>query len=346
MVCALPAINTVADAFPGSNITLLTDEEGAGAELVSACSTISEVITYRVGHRQLGIVGLIRRLRRERFDLLVHLSQDRTPAARKIRDVFFFHLAGLSRQIGFDLGATMFWSGDRRIENPDVLQPNEVERLLRIVRKAGITPKSVRFGLRPGLEAVKRVDDLWALHGLGKQSNIIAVVPGSRMPCKRWPLSNYAEVCKRLLEREADVMLILGSKREMDLGEELVGETIGDLPQQKQGSIINLTGKTSLPECAEIVRRCKLYLGNDTGLMHLAAAMGTPCVAVFSGRDYPGAWHPYGSHHRILWHSVPCQPCFLTRCKNLICLAAIRPEAVLRACISLLSGTDGRCGGS
>ncbi len=82
----------------------------------------------------------------------------------------------------------------------------------------------------------------------------------------------------------------------------------------------------------------RFYLGNDTGAMHLAAAMGRPCVAVFSAREWPGRWHPYGEGHKVLRFEVPCSGCRLEVCdKELQCLKGIQVEEVYQACATMLA---------
>ena len=84
--------------------------------------------------------------------------------------------------------------------------------------------------------------------------------------------------------------------------------------------------------------RCRLYLGNDTGTMHLAAAAGTRCVAVFSSKDWPGIWYPYGTGHRVLRTAVECDGCRLTECieRRMECILSIAVEDVYRAAADLL----------
>ena len=86
----------------------------------------------------------------------------------------------------------------------------------------------------------------------------------------------------------------------------------------------NLAGELSPYGSAEVLRQCVAYVGNDTGAMHLAGMVGTPCVALFSARDYPGQWEPYGDGHEVLRHETDCAGCMLdvcpynNKCLNLI----------------------------
>jgi ADP-heptose:LPS heptosyltransferase len=86
--------------------------------------------------------------------------------------------------------------------------------------------------------------------------------------------------------------------------------------------------------------KCVLFLGNDSGAMHLAAAAGTPCVAIFSSRDWPGAWYPYGVEQRVFRSEIECEGCYLVECieRQNECLRRISADDVYAACANLLSG--------
>jgi ADP-heptose:LPS heptosyltransferase len=91
-------------------------------------------------------------------------------------------------------------------------------------------------------------------------------------------------------------------------------------------------------ESAALMESARFYLGNDTGVMHLAAAVGLCCVAVFSARNWPGIWEPYGKGHRMLRFDVPCSGCHLTVCdKDLHCLREITVEQVYQACVEVIT---------
>jgi ADP-heptose:LPS heptosyltransferase len=93
-------------------------------------------------------------------------------------------------------------------------------------------------------------------------------------------------------------------------------------------------GHLTVREAAAVLEHCALYLGNDTGTMHLAAAMKVTCVAIFSARDYRGLWEPYGQGHVVLRRKVPCSLCHSTICPvpGHPCLSGIGSDEVLRKC--------------
>ncbi len=150
---------------------------------------------------------------------------------------------------------------------------------------------------------------------------IVAIAPGARRPCNLWPTDRFAGVCADLAGRGVAVFLI-GS-----------GEDYALCEQIRCGSrATNLAGKLSLTESAELLRRCDLLLCVDSGPQHLAAAVGTRCVAIFSQRNPRRRWYPHGSQHRVLEGSVECHTCFLDACPfDNRCMKQITVAQVLAA---------------
>ncbi len=150
--------------------------------------------------------------------------------------------------------------------------------------------------------------------------DIVALAPGSKMQAKKWPEDRFEHVGLTLLHRFPDLRLVVvGGPGEIPLGDRLC-RAWGD-------RAVNLSGALSVWESAALLERCTLYVGNDTGTMHLAASVATPCVAIFSARDNPGKWEPAGRGHIVLRHEVPCAGCMLDTCVD---LRSRLPEGHLR----------------
>jgi heptosyltransferase I len=151
----------------------------------------------------------------------------------------------------------------------------------------------------------------------------IALQPGARWLNKRWPAEHFAELTRRLAAEHADVRFaVLGGKDDQPLAEAVCRAA----PEQ----CLNLAGQTSLPEMVEWLRWCDLMVTNDTGPMHVAAALGKPVVGVF-GPTEPRRTGPYGQFNRVVRHQLPCIPCLKSRCtwpQPMECLTAISPSAV------------------
>ena len=152
----------------------------------------------------------------------------------------------------------------------------------------------------------------------------IAIQPGARWLNKRWPVEHYAELARQLAARTDLHLAILGGNDDREAGAAIARA----VPQRCQ----DFTGKLSLPEMVEWIRLSALMISNDTGPMHVAAALGTPLVALF-GPTEPRRTGPYGQLQDVLQlNAPPCIPCLKPYCtwsKPMECLHAIPPEAVL-----------------
>lgn len=151
----------------------------------------------------------------------------------------------------------------------------------------------------------------------------VAVLPGARWRTKRWPTTNFATLIKILADENPKLyFVILGSQNETMAGAELFNAA--------PNRCLDLTGKTTLPELIEILRLSSVVVGNDTGPMHVAAALGKPVVALF-GPTEPRRTGPYGQLQNVLQADLECVPCMRAVCRyreQLACLRAITPETV------------------
>ena len=170
---------------------------------------------------------------------------------------------------------------------------------------------------RPAVAAdVKRK---WQTDGAGW----IVLQPGARWSNKRWPVEHFASLTSKLSAAYPDFRFaILGGEADRELGAALVR----DNPQR----CLDLTGKISLPEMVEWIRLSRLMISNDTGPMHVAAALGRPLVAIF-GPTEPRRTGPYRQRDQVVQTTLPCVPCMKPYCtfsRPLECLRAISPEEV------------------
>ncbi|NBV00249.1 MAG: lipopolysaccharide heptosyltransferase II [Burkholderiaceae bacterium] len=151
--------------------------------------------------------------------------------------------------------------------------------------------------------------------------------PGAEYgPAKQWPSSHYAELAKALSERQRNAtILILGSNKEKALGDEIVLRSQTD-------RIINLCGKTSLDDAVSLISVSQGVVSNDSGLMHIAAALGIPQVAIFGSSD-PRHTPPLSNLAKIHWLKLDCSPCFKRTCPlgHYRCLVDIQPQTVLNS---------------
>jgi len=328
-ICAIPAMVAVRQHFPKSRIYLLTNKETAGSpdaeEVLKGNDFIDEIITYDpVKLKNIRFVmEFLRKLRSLQFDMLVYLSLSESTYIRLLRDWFFFHLLGCKKLVGFKLPKPMHIRIVNGLRIPVFQQ--EVGRLMSLLAPLGINPINVEFYLPIKEVDKKTVDTVWCEYGLKDKNPVIAICPGAKFPVKRWDAGRFAEVADALKKLFDAKILLIGGTSDKDEGEE-ISRRIGN-------STINLIGKTTYMESAEILGRCDLLISNDCGPAHLAAAVGTPVVGIYSSRSYPGLWHPWGKIHTVLRNdTIPCRFCFRTECKTKECINSITVEQVIESC--------------
>ena len=171
-------------------------------------------------------------------------------------------------------------------------------------------------------------------HSALRTPHLIALQPGARWDNKRWPAEHFAALVHELDGKFPSARFaILGGKDDLPLGEKIAAAA----PEK----CLNLCGATTLPEMIEWVRLCDLLITNDTGPMHVAAAMGKPLLALF-GPTAPARTGPYGQLENVMQIELPCSPCMKSDChfaKPNECLRALTPAAVLQRASAILSTT-------
>jgi heptosyltransferase-1 len=194
-----------------------------------------------------------------------------------------------------------------------------VDWYLAVLPRLGV-PVHSDFVWLPGRpEVAATVREKWKTGSL----RWLALQPGARWPNKRWPAENFAALVRQLTASEPDVRFaILGGAEDGPLGAQIAHAA----PER----CLDLTGRTTLPEMVEWLRLSELLVTNDTGPMHVAAALNKPVVAIF-GPTEPRRTGPYGQRQRVVQLNLPCVPCLKPRCafvKPLECMNAISPAMV------------------
>ncbi|HUI40763.1 MAG TPA: glycosyltransferase family 9 protein [Terriglobia bacterium] len=324
ILCALPALHAVRLAYPEAKLTLLTSPGAPGMpgahELLSGAPWLDHVWVYSSEEiatlRQQ--LRLVKRLRDSEFDVWIEFPSSLAPIRVLLRNMLVARFSGVRWGFGWRV-STIRWAA--RAQSARRVFPNEVERLLQIAAQCGITAREISFPLPLTERRAATVEAL--LHGwVPPGTPLAALAPGAKRPTNRWPLERYAEVGASLCARGFFVLLLGGA------GDQASCEWIASrLP----AATLNLAGRVSVLESCEALRRCAFVVCNDSGVQHMAAAVSTPCVSIFSGQDMPGKWHPYGAQHVVLRREVPCHPCYLDECpRDNLCLKLVQVSDVLR----------------
>lgn len=282
-------------------------------------------------HRWPELAASLRAMRRERFDLAIDLQG-------LARSGLFAWLANAGMTVGLDNPREGEREGARAMYDltpPRALpKTHAVDRYLAVLPLLGV-PVEWDFAWLPFRpEAARNIELKWSPHQGGLRW--VVLLPGGRWDNKRWPVAHFVALVKELQEVSNLRFVILGSKDERPLGEAITAAA----PQRT----LNLAGETTLGEMIEWIRLSQLTITNDTGPMHVAAAMNRPVLAIF-GPTNPLNTGPYRQLANVLQDTrLPCVPCQKSRCAYsdpLACLHAITPRVVLeKARQALLASSD------
>lgn len=337
---ALPALRLISRAFPNAERRMITTGP-PNIKAVSASAVLENTglvdgyITYNYGTRSIKSLARVWwQLAIWRPQVLVYLGGDKITLQRAARDAKFFRICGVSRLLGIPVDNEML--EHQRIIKPGRLgYESEASRLARNIAELGDAriedPASWSLDLT---EAERSSADILLTETSSRP--IMAISLGTKMQSKDWGASNWMALTERLVHSYRDYALVLcGAPDEWALSDEAGATWI----QRGGGPVINLCGKVNARQSGAVLERARVFIGHDSGPMHLAASSGVPCVAIFSSRDTPDIWFPSGKRNRILYHDVDCAGCRLETCieQRKKCILSVTVDEVMSAIDSVLS---------
>lgn len=297
-VLARSIIEHLRSRHPGLGVGLLVGPSTAEVMGASSASTVHHYDPLGADQGIVPAVRAIRAIRRHRYDLVIDFEQHYVLVALLLwltRIPCRIGLAASTNPRGRFQTHTVPLSGDD-------LMWDAYQALARVVDPS-LGPVST---VPPGRDAdvVADVDRWWSAHGLDRSDAVVTlhVGCGSTAVARRWPVTRFVWLAERLASGDdAVAFLLTGSPSEQPL--------VAQFLQLFSGRAVDATGLGSVAHTAEAVRRCQLAVSNDTGVMHLAAAMGTPTVGLF-GPNHPSRYAPVGSHVASVYTTdIECSPC-------------------------------------
>lgn len=326
-----PALRAAARAVPEAEITLLASP--AGSQVAPLLPWVGNVIVRRVVWQDASgalpldpgrELDLVRELAGGAFDaalIFTSFSQSPWPPA------YACYLAGIPVRIGQakDFGGSL-------LTHPVPALPDEahqVDRNLHLVEAAGLPLAGRHLELELPTGDQTRAADLLAGAGVGDEP-FVALAPGASCPARRYLPERFGAVARALAEDPGLPVVVVGSAKERDLLEPVVG----DVPA---GRIASLVGLTTVAELAAVIGRAALVLSNDSGPMHLADALDRPMVVLYSGTELESQWRPRGAVTRLLRRPTPCSPCYRFDCSYQLACLDIPPEEVVEHARELLA---------
>lgn len=327
VIHALPVLRLIKQHHPGSEVYWWIEKNLA--PLLADDPDLTGVIPFQRKRwtspwRWDELARSISAIRRHQFDWVIDLQS-------LLRSGAVAWLANGGFTIGLDdprEGARGFYDIAVRRRTPET---HAVDWYLDVLPHLGV-PVHQHFTWLPERAVVaQQIRQRWPDDG----SPWIALQPGARWLNKRWPVTHFSALIAELSRAHPNARFaILGGSDDRQLGDAIAHT----LPE----SCVNLAGRTSLHEMIEWLRRCDLLVTNDTGPMHIAAALGCPVLALFGPTD-PRRTGPYGQIARAMSHPLPCAPCMRDKCSNpraLECLERITPASVAARASAILAAVE------
>jgi lipopolysaccharide heptosyltransferase II len=352
VIHTLPVLTKLRQRYPSARIDWMLTPPNA--ELIRGHPAVSNIVLFerqaygrfwKDWSSPLDLARMLIGLRQTNYDLVIDLHG-------QFRSACFALATGAPTRIGFDrprrrvrragraLPEGTFdhaWHGARELSwvaythhiPIPTLDAHATDRYLWIGEMLDLPTGPAKFDLPVSVVAQNRIQRLLAKHGAGEKP-LAVLTPGSVWETKRWLASGFAAVARHFIDAGWSVVLA-GSPMDCDACREV---------ENRCGDSVNLCGLTSLSDLVALMRRARLCIANDSGPLHLAAALGTPLVAIFGSTD-PVWVGPYEQPDAVVRAGVVCSPCYLRQLRqcrfNHTCMREVTAEIVIERAEHILS---------
>lgn len=325
VIHTLPSLSALRKLYPEAHITWVVEE--AAADIVRNHPDLDCVIVSRrkVWQREMKagcfrkplreIRSFLRALRSRDYDLVIDFHG-------LFKSAILVFLCRGKRKIGYDSYqelSGLFYS--EKISED--MTKHAVDRYLDFSRYLGAKSAEPTFQIAIGDENKEKVNNLLTAYQVA--GPFVAMNPVAYWDTKLWDDERFAALCDRIVGTYKIPVILTGQK----------APSLEKIRILAHGGVINLEGQTTLKDLAELYRRAALLVTTDSGPMHLAAALGTPVVALFGPTD-PDRTGPYGSGHIVIQEALDCVPCFRKTCRDMICMKGITVDKVFYAAAKVL----------
>jgi heptosyltransferase II len=333
-ILTVPFLRNLRRAEPDAHIAWVVAP--GSAEVISGIPYVDELIFWdpvtihadsRGTHRSLpDKVRFIRELRSRRFDKVYVLK-------RSLSSALMAFITGAPKRIGFDTEGRGFLLTTRVQYRHD---RHEVENFLEVLRADGVPVLDDHLEAWLSEEEGEFADRFFHENRVGDAEKVIGIHPFAANPHRVWPLENFTELARELQERHAARILFFGGSRD----QEALPGIRAALPQPPLAAV----GNTTLRQTMALLARCRLLVCNDSGIMHLAASLQVPLVALF-GPQSPVKFGPWGRNCQVMYKEFECSPCrqkFFEECnpsprQKTACMEAIEVAETLSVVENLLN---------
>lgn len=298
IIYTTPTLRALKEKIPNSSLTFLTSEWSK--DIFKYIKPVDEVISINPHNIKKNILSALftaLKLHNKKFDAILVLH----------RNKWINRLAqfiGAKKIIGFD------YEGHGKgltIKIPFDDTAHEVDRYLSLIKPLGIEKTNIETELTINQEEAKKFKEYMNEKFAVKSSDVLIAIhcgggvnPGTYMPIKRWTMTGFSELSKKLNKNFR--LVFIGNKDDENLTLEIVIELA-------KSNFINLTGKTTLAQFVALLSNCSLFIGGDSGPLHIASALNVPTIGIFGPSD-PRLVAPRGEKHKFIWKHISCSPCY------------------------------------
>jgi len=325
-----PALHAIKTSLPGVELTLLASP--VGAQVARLNPDIDDVIIYEApwmdpwhklpqdSQREQQMIAALRERQFDGAIIFTSYHQSPLPAA------YLCYLADIPLRVAASIDGPGSLLTTRH-KHPERMM-HEVERGLDLVGAIGLTTDDLGLVLQVPEETRSQLTQRLTSEGIDSCRPLVVVHPGCSMPARTYPWEMYARVVKLLVEQLGATVALTGAKDE----QALVERVLNQLPLQTRQATFSFAGKLPFPEFCALIETANLTITNNTGPMHISAALQTPVIALFALTNPPEQWGPWRVAHRQLYHDVPCRICYSRICPyGHECLRLVPPETVVNA---------------
>ena len=319
LLVAVPVFRTLKENFPKAKLCLTLRNQFNQLELLKGNPYFDKIIVFDKKPKRLNLsesLKLLQNWRKEQFDAVIILHHSR-------RYALLSWLAGAGTRLGYNTKGWRFLLNNVYFADPF---RHEAENLLEVIKPLGVKTRNLDLELWFETDEKEKVKSWLKEKDI---SNFIVIHPAGGWWGRKWPKENYARLSDYLIENFPLEVVFTGVSGEKKEIEEIVG-----LMREKP---IVTTGEFTVRELACLYKEARLFIGTDTGAMHLASAVGLPSLIMFGPQD-PRRWAPQSKTARIIYKALDCSPCpQKCRWKRNICMEKITVKEMIEASGKLYS---------
>jgi len=325
-ILTLPAVASIRATYPKAHMAILV--KPLVADVYRLFSDADEIIIYeKKFDTPTGVLRLARRLKKEKFDLAILLQN-------AIEAAIIALAAGIPLRAGYDSDGRGLLLTHRVRRTKEIKKVHQVDYYLEMVKALGCVSVNRETNLKAKIN-ISDARDVLRKYLPEWEKDLIGIAPGATYgAAKKWFPERFAEVADKLNEKFSMEGIILGGKGDR--------ETANQVKKMANSKLVNLAGETNLREAIYLISLCRLFISNDSGLMHIAGALNIPTVAIF-GSTNPVTTSPEGKKSVIVRKEVSCSPCLKKTCPiDFRCMSLITVEDVFNAAQKLMKKVGDR----